>query len=344
MATSGSWTKEWASNTWGGYPKGYRWKGNWTKSGNTITLSNQTLQIYMISGTGWGTASDTVSTTGGSAQSVSFTMSGSESNIASLANSSFSVTNNQTSATISCYIDGEVTGDVGITFDATIVAPTTPTVSITSRTPTDLGITYGTSSFGNPSTGTVSLYGGTSANPTTQLTSKTSTGNSTYYWNGLTANTAYHVRARASNAQTSSNYSADTLAVTLAETPTVSLESTDGESATFSYATEADGGYYAKTIEYSLDGGSTWNTALTITTGDATNGTFTVEGLTSGETYEIKVRTTTSAGSSSAETISFTAGAVSGVGPNGRMITGALGSVNGIATRITRILSYKETA
>ena len=96
-------------------------------------------------------------------------------------------------------INYSTTASETVTMPQFIVAPNTPTVSASNNDPYQNQITWGTSSFGVPSSGTVYLYGGTSNNPTTQLTSKTTLGNSTYTHTGLTPNTTYYYRARAKN-------------------------------------------------------------------------------------------------------------------------------------------------
>ena len=85
--------------------------------------------------------------------------------------------------------------------------PDTPTVSGTNIDSYTNQVTYGVASFGNPSSGTVYLYGGTSPNPTTQIASKTSTGNSTITLDNLEPNTTYYYRVRAYNGKSWSNYS-----------------------------------------------------------------------------------------------------------------------------------------
>lgn len=111
------------------------------------------------------------------------------------------------------YGDVSITGNT-VTLNSPYTAPTTPTISAVADSATQISITYGTTSFGNPSTGTVYLYGGTSAAPTTQVTSKTTTGDSTYAYTGLTPNTTYYFRARANNGQLDSDYSTE-VSVTL---------------------------------------------------------------------------------------------------------------------------------
>lgn len=94
------------------------------------------------------------------------------------------------------------------TVTSIVVAPNTPSISGSNTDSYKNKITWGTSSFGNPSSGTVYLYGGTSNNPTTQIASKNSTGNSTFTHSGLRPNTTYYYRARAKNSSNAwSNYS-----------------------------------------------------------------------------------------------------------------------------------------
>ena len=103
--------------------------------------------------------------------------------------------------------DFEGTWSGTATVSSIVVAPNTPTLSGTNQSSYVNKVTWGTSSFGNPSSGTVYLYGGTSNNPTTQIATKTSTGNSTFTHSGLKPNTTYYYRARAYNGRAWSNYS-----------------------------------------------------------------------------------------------------------------------------------------
>lgn len=211
MATSGTWEISWASGTWSGYPKAYHWAGSFSRSGNTISLSNMRLW-FTVSGSSASAygITDSVTVTGGSAQTVTWNFSGSTtSNIVWLNNTSFSVGTSDTSANIQCIIAGEVTGSTTIYFDPAYVAPATPTISATASGPNTISVTYGTTSFGNPSSGTVTLYGGTSSSPTTSLNTNNTTGNKTFSHTGLVPGITYHYRARANNGQLSSNYSTE---------------------------------------------------------------------------------------------------------------------------------------
>ena len=112
------------------------------------------------------------------------------------------------SASFYSYLGGNCGATLSdVRLPAFVVAPNTPTVTLSNNDPYQNQITWGTSSFGVPSSGTVYLYGGTSNNPTTQIASKTSLGNSTFTHTGLSPNTTYYYRARAKNSSTWGNYS-----------------------------------------------------------------------------------------------------------------------------------------
>lgn len=195
---------------------------------------------------------------------------------------------------------------MNITLEAIQTAPNTPTVSASVLSADALAVTWGTASFGNPSSGTVYLYGGTSADPTTQLTSKTSTGDSTSDRSNLAANTRYHYRARAKNtADLWSSYSSDVSAVTKAAAPSITVGTVTHDTIELNYSQPADGGENTKYIEYTLDG-STWVTGVTLTGGSAATGAITITGLSPVTAYSIQTRTRTASGSSAGPTLSVT--------------------------------------
>lgn len=134
--------------------------------------------------------------------------------------------------------------------------------------------------------------------------------------------------------------------VTKAAAPTVTFNSSTSTSATFAYSTGADGGHYAKNIQYSLDGGNSWRTGATVTGGTAKTGTFTITGLLSGASYTIKTRVSTTSGTTDGEEVAFDT-LVSeadnknifygSVNNKAKEIQIVYGSVNGEATPITRL-------
>lgn len=83
--------------------------------------------------------------------------------------------------------------------------------------------------------------------------------------------------------------------VTLAKTATITVSSLTQNSATFAYDISADGGFYAKTYEYSLDG-MNWTTFATVASGSATSGTINLTGLDPHTAYTLLTRVTTTAG------------------------------------------------
>ena len=176
--------------------------------------------------------------------------------------------------------------------------PTAPTTSASTTGTTSNRATYGTTSFGTAGSGIVYLYGGTSASPTTQIDSKTTTGNSNYSHTGLNPNTKYYYRARAKSSVGWSDYSSDASAVTLSGPSSMSVSDITTTSITVSYTTRSGGGVYAQNVQYSIDYGSTWITGATVAAGTTASktGTFTITGLTSGETYPIDTRISTTAG------------------------------------------------
>ena len=245
------------------------------------------------------------------------------------------------------YGDCWVTGNT-VTVAAPYVAPTTPTVSATVSGDTAT-ITYGTTSFGTPSTGTVYLYAGTSASPTTQLAYATTTGDQTATDTGLNTNTNYYYRSRAYNGQLWSDYSADAVITTAPAQPTVTLTSQTLTSATMNWSVGADGGALTKTIAYKVGASGEYTTLATESTGAAASGTFTVTGLSPNTSTTIYVRSSTTSGSAESMVVVTTDLPVyaslngstkivdklyASVNGATKMVDKLYGSVNGVAKRI----------
>lgn len=131
--------------------------------------------------------------------------------------------------------------------------------------------------------------------------------NSNYRGGGLTINpnTMYYYGGYASNTQRNISTVSGSI-TTLADTPTLSVTRIGETSVTVSYSTPADGGKYAKNIQYSLDNGTTWTTGATVNTGAASSGTFEINDLHNGTTYTMKCRANTSAGNTAGSDVVFT--------------------------------------
>ena len=184
--------------------------------------------------------------------------------------------------------------------------PTTPTVSASYGGATTNSVAYGTTSFGTPSSGTVYLYGGTSASPTAQIASKTSTGSSTYSHSGLTANTKYYYRSRVKNsASVWSSYSSDATTTTRPALPSYVANSLTytKDSCSFQVSVAANGGAYTQTIRYSINGGDWTASSLTFSGSTAQTGTLTITGLAPGTQYSIELDANTSAGCADGSTV-----------------------------------------
>ena len=190
----------------------------------------------------------------------------------------------------------------------TYKVPDTPTVSVTNASVTSNTVTYGTASFNTPASGTVYLYGGTSSTPTTQLASKTTTGNSNYTHSGLAANTTYYYRAKANNAGGSSAYSSVKSVVTRPAAATISIDGIGLTAIRVNYSVPADGGAQPRQIKYSLDGGTTYTSVTTLNTGAASSGNFTISNLSEGTYYTIQVMVSNQSGGSFSTISQQTAG------------------------------------
>lgn len=157
----------------------------------------------------------------------------------------------------------------------------------------------------------------------------------------IRGNTEYTLGAYASNgnvetgSQNMGNYT------TRAYAPTLSVDTLGEDNVIIAYSTPADGGKYSKGVQYSLDGGTTWVTGATVSTGSASSGTFTISGLTDDTTYTLKCRVSTNAGETNGSDVTFTTleshklyGSVSGKTKKAKKL---YGSVNGQSKEIKKL-------
>lgn len=124
---------------------------------------------------------------------------------------------------------------------------------------------------------------------------------------GLTiqANTRYTLGMYASNGSVGTSVVRVGNYATLAYAPSLSATPIDDSSVLITYSLQADGGNYAKNVQYSLDNGNTWVTAATINTGSATTGNFAITGLTPDTSYTMKTRVSTAAGETDGADVTF---------------------------------------
>lgn len=159
----------------------------------------------------------------------------------------------------------------------------------------------------------------------------------------ITANSTYYAGVYATNGVLDNRYNYGAV-YTLPLAPTLSAGTVTDTTATLAYSTLADGGALAKTIEYSLDNGTTWNTGATVSTGSASSGSFMITGLTAGTSYTILTRATTTAGSTAGTTVYVTttggqssAKLYGSVNNQTKEIKKLYGSVNGQTKLITKL-------
>ena len=319
MAMSGSFDVSWQSGYWSttSNTKWYHWSGNWARSGDTITLTGQRLWMTFASSS-WGsgiTDSVRVRHTGTSPgyYTVTWNFSGSTtSNVVGLNDVSGSISHTSGSTSFVCDISGENSYRLSLSFS-------TPPLGLSAS-----NIVPGIDNFtanisvsswggeGNASSryrefqvwtrsdsGLVSprrwqpIYGNaTSGNITCNNSSNVTSGS------GFTivGNTTYTLGMYASNGTLTTGSTRIGNYTTLPPKDTLTLNEATSDTLVINYSTPTDGGRYEKTLEYSVDGGTTWTTGATISTGNASTGTFTISGLTANTEYTIQSRVTTSAG------------------------------------------------
>lgn len=197
-------------------------------------------------------------------------------------------------------------------------APTGLSVSIAEKYPTGAKFNVSVSSYGNPSSASgryieaailnQNSYGATYKYQIASNTSSSSitVTDSSYRGGTLTIqpNKEYYYGGYANNTQLFTSSVVGQF-VTLAEAPILNVAMIGETEATFVYSTSADGGKYAKILEYSLDDGLTWITYATVNTGSASSGTFTISGLTKDVTYILKNRVSTASGTTMGTDIVF---------------------------------------
>lgn len=121
----------------------------------------------------------------------------------------------------------------------------------------------------------------------------------------IVGNTRYTLGLYATNGAANTGHVRWRDAVTLAYKPEVHVQDVTKTTATFVVHLRADGGFYEKTLYYSLDNGTNWIPFETNISGDETTTSFEVIGLTPGTSYTIKVGVGTEAGENIANDTTF---------------------------------------
>lgn len=312
--------------TWSGYGWTATLTGNVSRSGNTVTLSS--LNCSTAAANAWGTDSGVVfmiKNNGGGelTRHTGITMNNGGGSFG-FNNVSVTVGATATSYTFKFYCsDNGVNHNFTVTFPAGQSAPATPTCTASSNSATLVNVTWGTSNLGNPA-GTVSLYEGTTNNPTELMYSKTTTGTSVFGRDQRTPNTTYYYKATASNSVGTVSSAVTNATTYPAGINSVSVSTTD-TTATFLIDCANSGNALTTTLQKSHNAGATWVDIATDVQG--TTVTHTETNLTPETLYTAYFRVTTTAGSSASVSKSY------GTQPKSKFY----GSVNGQTKRITKL-------
>lgn len=213
--------------------------------------------------------------------------------------------------------------------------PNEPTTSATNASATSNTITYGTTSFNNPSSGTVVLYCGIAGGVYEEITRKSATGNSTYTHSNLTGNTKYWYKSRANNAGGWTAYSSESTVITRPANPTITINSLGHHAVSLSINSPSQGSAATMTAYYKVDGGSAIS-AGTISSGGSTTVQLSFEPQTS---HTVTAYLSNSSGDSGEATSTFTTkipfyAPVSG---QSKMVKKLYCSVNGEAKKVQHL-------
>lgn len=200
-------------------------------------------------------------------------------------------------------------------FDASATAPATPTVTLKETYTNGAKFGVSVSSYGVPSSTSgryieaailgSSTYGAPYRYATASDTASSDITVTSSSSGALTINpnTQYGYGGYASNTVLSTSTVTGTF-VTLAAAPTITSEGLTPTRVNLRWSVPADGGKYDRQIQYSVNGG-TWITGATVTSGNASNGVFTV-GLSPSTAYTIRTRVNTTAGATAGPNITVT--------------------------------------
>lgn len=212
------------------------------------------------------------------------------------------------------YLSGS--GNVQITLPQAYSDPSGLNVSVNSVGTNSANLHVTLSSYGDPSSasgryieGAVlnqNSYGATyryatASNTTSADINVTNSGGGTL---NIQPNTQYYYGAYATNTQRAINTVKGTLVTLPPALSAKSATTTGTNSIRVNYTTTADGGKYAKNIQYNIGNG--WVTGATVSAAAATSGNFTISGLSTGTSYTINLRVNTSAGSTGSGSVSAT--------------------------------------
>lgn len=200
------------------------------------------------------------------------------------------------------YLTGSVSGSFTLpAISAT--PPDTPSCSASSNSASLVNVSWGTSDLGIP-TGTVSLYTGTTNDPTEFLYSKSTTGISVFGHDQRTANTTYYYKAIASNTAGTVSSAVTSATTYPAGISATSVSDIEVDSATLRVQFDASGNALTTGVQARINQSGTWDD-LGLTDVQGTTQNITLASLTPDTQYTVELRVYTSAGVSTVASVSF---------------------------------------
>lgn len=198
---------------------------------------------------------------------------------------------------------GQLSGSGTITISSQATAPGTPSCSPSSNSASLVNVAWGISNLGTP-TGSVSLYNGTTNNPTNLLQTKTTTGSWTFGNDQRTANTTYYYVVKASNSAGSTTSGVKSATTYPAGISSITGNSLTATSIALSIVFNSSGSALTTTAQVSPNNSSWSDTSMTNVQG--TTKTYNVTGLTANTQYTRYFRVHTSAGNSGVKSFTWT--------------------------------------
>lgn len=276
-----------------------QYRCNIVKTSGSLSSATSSNNAYKIAGSGASTSS------GGSGETFSFST-------GTTTIKTISGTYNAASST-SVSVSGGVkianTGSTSLSgtgiLPAVNIAPTVPTISAACSASDASSVTFGTTNLGVP-TGTVYLYGDTASDPITQLTSKTTTGNTTFSHTDLFANTTYYYKATATNSSGSRSSSVVNITTYPGEVSSVFVSEISQNSAKVEVSCADSGSALTTTLQMSNDGETWVDTSFTDVQG--TTKIINISNLLDNTEYTYHFRVSSSVGAGNEKSITFTTG------------------------------------
>ena len=311
-----------------------QYKCSIVKVSGGLNSATSSTNAYKIAGSGASTAS------GGSGST--FTLPSDVKTISGTFNAS-----GGTSISVSGGVKIQGTGDINLSGTGTLPSvatpPTAPTISASTYSSVQINVAWGTTNLGTPS-GTVYLYNGTSSNPTTQISSKTTTGSSTYSHTGRTANTRYYYKATATNSAGSASSSVVNAVTSPAGITSITGGSLTASSIVLTLVFASSGSALTTTAQISPNNSSWSDTSMTNVQG--TTKTYSVTGLAANTSYTRYFRVHTSVGNSGVKSFTWatkpantTSATATNIGETTATIAVACGASGSAATTDLQISS-----